>query len=300
MANRLLLLTLLPILSCGGGPPQFDGEAAYRHLVAQCELGPRNPGSEGHERTIEYLTTHLERCAHTVSCQDFNFTDEKLDSTFKLTNILASFYPKEPGRILLCAHWDTRPKADREEEPAKRERPILGANDGASGVAVLLELASILRLRKPNYGVDIALFDGEDYGEEGHLDYYLLGSTHFAQNLGRTKYIYGILLDMVGDKDLAIKIEGHSLHYAPLLVQLIWSKARELGLEEFCAGLGPTVLDDHVPLNFAGIPTVDLIDFDYPYWHTLEDTPDKCSSASLKAIGDLLVALIYSSSHKVP
>lgn len=289
----LFLTTLIIALSCSRGPPEFDGDAAYAHLVAQCEFGPRNPGSEGHERAKDYLVGQLSQYAHLVEEQSFRFLDQELDSAFQLANLIASFYPDDGHRILLCAHWDTRPRADRDPNPANRDRPILGANDGASGVAVLLQLASMVQLHRPRYGIDIALFDGEDYGEEGNLDNYLLGSKHFAANLGEREYRYGILLDMVGDQNLEIYVEGHSLLYASELVRLIWDKARELRLEEFHSELGPAVWDDHIPLNLAGIPTVNLIDFDYPYWHTLDDTPDKCSPSSLKVLGDLLAALIY-------
>ncbi len=291
--NRLFLVSLLPLLACAESLPEFDGEAAYRHLVAQCELGCRNPGSRGHEKARIYLTDQLSQCAPRVDSQRFSFVDQKLDSTFQLTNIIASFYPEERDRILLCAHWDTRPRADRDPDPANREKPILGANDGASGVAVLLELGKILKLSKPKCGVDIVLFDGEDYGEEDDIDNYLLGSKHFARSIGTQTYEYGVLLDMVGDEDLQIYVEGNSLRYAPQVVKLIWDKARELGLEEFHRQVGPWVWDDHIPLNRTRIPTVDLIDFDYPHWHTLADTPDKCSPSSLKVIGDLLLALIY-------
>ncbi len=300
MANRphwglvpLFLTALIPVLSCGGGLPQFDGSRAYDHLLAQCEFGPRNPGSLGHDRTREYLVEHLSQYANRVEQQRFSFRDEELDSAFQLTNIVACFYPEQTHRVILCAHWDTRPRADRDSNLANRGVPILGANDGASGVAVLLELASTLRQRKPKYGIDLVLFDGEDYGEEGDLDHYLLGSSHFANHLGAHKYEFGILLDMVGDRELTIYVEGHSLLYAPELVKLIWDKASELGMREFRPQVGPTLLDDHIPLNSIGIPTVDLIDFDYPYWHTLEDTPDKCSPSSLQLIGSLLIALIY-------
>lgn len=291
---RLLILLLLVLPSCGTKVPQFNGERAYQYLLAQCEFGPRNPGSEGHKRAKNYLISQLEERTPGVESQSFSFMDDKLDSTFQLTNIIASFYPEESEKMLLCAHWDTRPRADRDPAPENRDKPIIGANDGASGVAVLLELAGILKAKRPKYGVDIVLFDGEDYGEEGDLDNYLIGSTYFSKGMKPSDYRYGILLDMVGDADLDIYMERNSLWYAPELVKLIWDKAEEIGLRQFHRQVGPSVWDDHIPLNSKGTPTVDLIDFEYPHWHTMRDTPDKCSPVSLQAVGDLLVHLLYS------
>ncbi len=292
--HKLPILALPVLLSCGTEVPQFNGERAYQYLLAQCEFGPRNPGSLGHERAKNYLISQLEERTPRVESQIFSFLDDKLDSTFQLTNIIASFYPEESQKLLLCAHWDTRPRADRDPLPQNRDRPIVGANDGASGVAVLLELAGILETKRPKYGVDIVLFDGEDYGEEGNLDNYLIGSRYFSKGMKPSDYRYGILLDMVGDEDLDIYMERNSLWYAPQFVKLIWDKAEEMGLTQFHRQVGPSVWDDHIPLNSQGTPTVDLIDFEYPHWHTMRDTPDKCSPASLQAVGDLLVHLLYS------
>jgi Zn-dependent M28 family amino/carboxypeptidase len=200
---------------------------------------------------------------------------------------------------LLCAHWDTRPRAEQDPDKSKRNKPILGANDGASGVAVLLELASLLRTKAPPIGIDIALFDGEDYGAEGDHANYLLGSRYFAKNRP-SSYLprFGVLLDMVGDKNLELPKEGFSVRYAPGVVNLVWSTARELGISQFVDAAGEDIIDDHLPLNEAGIPTIDLIDFNYPdptnrFWHTHQDIPENCSPESLEAVGAVLVHVLY-------
>ena len=210
-----------------------------------------------------------------------------------LTNIIANFYPEEKERIHLCAHWDTRPWADQDPKIENQTKPILGANDGASGVAILLELAHILSQKKPKYGVDLVFFDGEDYGKKGNLKDFCLGSSFFAKNLEGYKPKFGILLDMVGDKDLNIYKEQYSYTYAPDIVDFIWGKAKKLKLNSFQNQTRYSLWDDHMPLILAGIPTVDIIDFDYPYWHTTEDTPDKCSAQSLETVGRLLIAILY-------
>ncbi|MFQ5823301.1 MAG: DUF4910 domain-containing protein [bacterium] len=211
-----------------------------------------------------------------------------------MTNIIASFAPEKNERILLCAHWDTRPWADQDPDLENRDKPILGANDGASGVAVLLEVAKTIQISEPKFGVDIIFFDGEDAGLPGQTDSYALGSQYFAKNKDFHYHPqFGILLDMVGDKDLQIYQEENSLEYAPQIVEKVWNKAQRLELQAFIPTPGYEVTDDHMPLLRAGIPCIDLIDFNYDYWHTLEDTPDKCSPESLAQVGQLLLSLLY-------
>jgi Zn-dependent M28 family amino/carboxypeptidase len=215
----------------------------------------------------------------------------------QLTNVIAEFgssfnsdgHGKET--LLLGAHWDTRPFSDRDSDPKKRSLPILGANDGASGVAVLLELAKIMGQNPPDIRVIIALFDGEDYGEDERMMF--LGSKYFAKNMGSWKPDYGVVIDMVGDKKLSLPMEETSLLAAPSLVKELWKRAERLGLRAFQAKVGPAILDDHVPLINSGVACIDIIDLDYPYWHTTEDTVDKCSPESLEAVGKLLVDYIY-------
>jgi Zn-dependent M28 family amino/carboxypeptidase len=216
-----------------------------------------------------------------------------------LTNVIASFHPQATARVLLCAHWDTRPRAEHDEDKSRRNEPILGANDGASGVAVLLEIATLLRSSPPAIGVDIVLFDGEDYGMETDHQRYLLGSRYFASQRA-ADYVprFGILLDMVGDKFLDLPKEGSSIRYAPDVVTLVWNTAASLGIRQFTNEEGEEVLDDHIPLNEAGIRTIDIIDFNYPdqtnrFWHTHQDIPENCSAESLEAVGTVITQVVY-------
>lgn len=278
--------------------PLFSGERAFAHLLKQTSFGPRNPNSKGHAACLTYLADALRLLADDVRLQEF--TAEGYDGeTLHLTNIIASFRPELKTRILLCAHWDTRPRADQDEHKALRDLPILGANDAASGVAVLLELASLLHATPPAIGVDVVLFDGEDYGKEMDHQRYLIGSRHFARQKD-ADYVprFGILLDMVGDTFLELPREKHSVQFAPDIVSLVWSTARELGITQFVDQDGEEILDDHVPLNEAGIKTIDIIDFNYPdptnrFWHTHQDIPEHCSGESLGAVGTVLTHVVY-------
>jgi glutaminyl-peptide cyclotransferase len=278
--------------------PRFDGRSAFTFLTRQTEFGPRNPDSKGHDECLSFLTNTLRTFADEVHLQDFTHTGYERQQ-FRLSNIIGSFRPQATQRILLCAHWDTRPRADRDPDPKRRDEPILGANDGASGVAVLLELARLLKSTPPPIGVDLVFFDGEDYGKEGDTPQYFLGARHFARNRS-TEYVprFGILLDMVGDATLELPREGNSLRWAPDVVNLVWNTARDLGQQAFLNQAGDEILDDHVPLNEAGIKTIDIIDFAYPdqshaYWHTHQDTPEHCSAASLEAVGTVLTHVVF-------
>ena len=205
---------------------------------------------------------------------------------------MAEFGPPTGGEtLLLAAHWDTRPIADRDSKIENRDKPILGANDGASGVAVLLEIARVLKEHAPPRRVVIVLFDGEDYGPS--VEDMFIGSRFFARNLGKWKPDYGILLDMIGDKDLALPIERFSWNANRGFTEAIWQRAATLGLTPFQSRLGDAILDDHVPLIEVGIPMVNIIDFTYPYWHTIEDTVDKCSPKSLEVVATLVISIIY-------
>jgi len=278
--------------------PSFDGKRAFQYLVAQTDFGPRTPGSAAHTNCLAYLKSEMEKHAYAVNIQNFTHPAYK-GGTLQLSNIIASFNPEAKTRILLLAHWDSRPRADQDPDPKKRSEPVPGANDGASGVAVLLEIARNLKAQPPACGVDILLDDGEDYGMEGENSNYLLGTKYFAKNLPPGfRPAYGILLDMIGDRQLEIPKERYSLRYAPDIVELVWSTARELGTFAFSNEIQGEVIDDHLPLNEAGIKTIDLIDFNYPdatnrYWHTTQDTPDKCSPESLESVGSVLLHVIY-------
>jgi Zn-dependent M28 family amino/carboxypeptidase len=200
---------------------------------------------------------------------------------------------------VLTAHWDTRPWADQDVNPGNYAKPILGANDGASGVAVLLEFARIFTSNPPPAGVDIVLFDAEDVGESGNSESYAKGSQYFAKHLPTdTQYKYAINFDMVGDKNLEIRRESNSNMYAPALMEAVFKRARLLGFPQFIDEETPGIYDDHIPLNQANIPAIDLIDFNYPdhtnrYWHTMDDTPDKCSPESLHAVGTVILNILY-------
>jgi len=274
---------------------QFSGKSAFRYLEKQCSFGPRNPGSDGHAACLEFLTGEFRKFTPHVSIQDFLHRDRKLNKTLEMHNIYVQFPGKRPRaqRILFVAHWDTRPMADRDPDPEKRNMPLLGANDGASGVAILLELGRMMSENPPPVPVDILLTDGEDYGEEGQDEHYLLGARHFAKNLPRTPYKFGILLDLVGDSDLRIPKEINSLEMLPDLVDKVWKRASKLRLPAFVNTRGDRILDDHIPLLEAGVPIIDIIDFDYEFWHTVEDTPDKCSPGSLEQVGRLVTSLVY-------
>jgi len=211
----------------------------------------------------------------------------------KLTNVIAHF-PSENGHtLMLCAHWDTRAYANLDPDPANRKKPIIGANDGASGVAVLLEMARLFAENPPPRSLLIVLFDGEDMGRAKHAEEFALGSKYWAAHQIPEPVEEAILLDMIGDADLEIPIEWYSERNAPSLRRQLWDIARQLELPAFVEQRGRAVQDDHVRLQRAGIPAVDLIDFEYPYWHTLEDTPDKCSAESLGQVGKVLVGFIY-------
>jgi hypothetical protein len=281
--------------------PLFNGDRAYEFLKRQTSFGPRNPNSPGHRDCLAYLQSTLRGLADEVRLQPF--THPGYDGeTLRLTNVIASFRPEAKSRILLCAHWDTRPRADQDPDRSKRNLPILGANDGASGVAVLLEIATVLKAHRPAVGVDLVLFDGEDYGKEGDHQNYLIGSRYFAAHRPAEYFPrFGILLDMVGDTYLEIPREGHSAKYAPDILDLVWKTARELGYGQFADVPGEDVIDDHLPLNEVGIKTIDLIDFNYPdpsnrYWHTHQDIPEHCSPVSLAAVGNVLAQIVVSQS----
>lgn len=274
--------------------PEFDGQAAFRYLTAQCDFGPRIPGTSGHAKCRDFLVKILKQEKARVSRQSFPAILGPDRKSVRASNIIARFHPNKEPRILLCAHWDTRPWADQDPDPLNRQQPLTGANDGASGVAVLLEIAGILSEEEPPVGVDIVLFDAEDLGESGSEEGWIQGSTYYANSLSPSdRPLFGILLDMIGDRDLQIFQESYSREYAREVVERVWETARSLNLPAFKPSVKYSVLDDHIPFLRVGIPCIDLIDFDYPHWHTTADTPDKCSPESLAQVGKLLVALIY-------
>ena len=290
----LLLLNNIAL----GKPPVFDGEIAFQYLIKQTDFGPRNPGSEGYENCKKWLINFSEKNSEKVVLQKFIGYDPKTKEKIPMTNIIARFDPENTRRIMLSAHWDTRPWAD--EGNYKKDEPILGANDGASGVAVLLHIMELLKKNNLNFGVDIVLWDGEDLGRPRHAYEFCQGSRYYSSHIITPKPQEGILIDMIGDADLEIFFEGNSMEFNPDLTINIWNIASKLNYGKyFVKKYGPTMYDDHVPLSYiAEIPTIDIIDFNYPntttnYWHTHYDTSDKCSPKSLKIIGDILIYWLY-------
>ncbi len=290
----LFALTTLLLTGCAAGTsrPKFDAEKSFAALKKQCDFGPRPPGSEAHRKLKDCLVADMKACSNRVAVQSFEH--KRGNEKFQMWNVIASFGPTEGKEILLCAHWDTRPTADQELDPADQRKPIIGANDGASGVAVLLELARMFKQQCAKVPVTIMLFDGEDLGPTGKD--MLLGARYFASKLDKPERIrYGILLDMVGDKDLQIYRERNSNGSAPEIVTKVWKTAARLGYEkQFIDKPKYAIADDHLPLIERGIPCIDIIDFDYAYWHTLEDTVDKCSPESLRIVGETVAEVIYS------
>jgi glutaminyl-peptide cyclotransferase len=272
--------------------PTFDGERAYSLLTRQTDLGPRNPESPGWRAFQVMLSAFLDSLKIDYNTQPFEYYDYLRNDTIALANWIARINPACSVRVLLGAHYDCRPRAEKDPDSARQQEPILGANDGASGVAVLMHLAEVFTKHPPQIGVDLVFFDGEDYGARGKSDQYFLGSSWFGQH-NQTPYEYGLVLDMVGDRDLQIFREKLSEEYVKPINDMVWAAAAKLGLSQFVDSALHRVVDDHVPLIIADIPAIDIIDFDYPYWHTHADTPDKCSPASLAVVGRLVVELIY-------
>ncbi|MEX2561251.1 MAG: M28 family peptidase [Pirellulales bacterium] len=267
----------------------FDGRQAYEYVEQLCKLGPRPSGSAAMQAQRELLVEHFESLGAQVELQTFDVRHPLDGSAVRMANVVARWHPERRTRILLCAHYDTRPFPDL--DPRDPRGIFLGANDGASGVAVLMELARSMSDLEGRLGVDFALFDGEElvFDERGE---YFLGSTHFARKYAADtkadRYRWGVLLDMVGDADLQVYQEVNSVRWPETrpLVHSIWNTARRLGVREFVARPRHEVRDDHLPLrNIGGIATCNVIDFDYPQWHTTEDTPDNCSALSLAKVG---------------
>ena len=298
IVRRLLLsgvIFFLLISSCGGQTiPDFDAQNAFQHLEKQCEFGARVPGTAAHLKCRDYLVETLRKYTPHVTLQPFKETIPTFDKPVTCYNIIANFHPNNSRRVILCAHWDTRPWADRDPDPANHNKPVLGANDGASGVAVLLEIARIISIVPPKYGVDIVLFDAEDFGTYGQNETWALGSKQFAKNVVKNyNPEFGILLDLIGDADQQLYIEQNSYRYARSIVDKVWNVARRLNIPEFIPQVKYEVYDDHLNLLEIGIPCIDIIDFDYEYWHTISDTPDKCSPKSLDNVGRVVRAILY-------
>ena len=272
----------------------FDSSRAFQFLEKQVNFGPRTPNSIGHKKTRLFITKTLKNLADIV--QEDRFTKRISNKTYMLTNIFAIFEGNSKNILLLGAHWDTRPWADKDSNPSNHQKPILGANDGASGVAVLMELAHVLNKTKLPYTVILAFFDGEDLGTNSRPSDFLIGSKRFAANMGSLRPNEAIIIDMIGDKDLQINSELISINAAPDLWLRVLQAADEVGVKSFFKGPPIEIIDDHLPLIYQGVKAIDLIDFNYPYWHTLADTPDKCSPRSLEIVGKTILQFIFNGS----
>ena len=288
--------------------PQFNADSAYNYVAKQLEFGPRVPGSEAHKQCAEWFIDFFNEKADTVYVQDFRtrlYNGNGIDGK----NIIAAFNPEAKKRILLAAHWDSRPFADHDPDEKNWNTPIDGANDGASGVGVLMEIARLMKETPTNVGVDIILFDLEDYGAPYYLnlmtnDDWALGSQYWSKNPHIYNYraYFGILLDMVGAPNAKFPKEYYSQQFAPALSNDVWRIAREIGYSDYFTNeLGHPINDDHIYVNVhARIPMIDIIHLEnnsessfYPYWHTLKDNIEQIDSKTLGMVGDVVVNVIY-------
>lgn len=277
----------------GDVPPAFDGTAAYETVRAQVAFGPRVPGTAAHRAAGDWLVQQLQASADTVIVQTWTHRTSA-GAALPMRNILARFRPTEASRVLYVAHWDSRPRADAVGS-AQPTAPVPGANDGGSGVAILLEVARQLRLAPPAVGVDLLLVDGEDYGDFDTDTDVLIGSRYFAEHLPAPGYapLFGVLWDMVGDSLPVFEQEANSVRGAPEVVQRVWATAQRLGHGAvFTNRAGLAITDDHVPLLAQGLRVIDVIDLDYPWHHTVDDTVDKVSVRTLQLVGEVAMAVL--------
>lgn len=295
-ARQLVPALLLVALSCAGGaPPEFDAARVIEHVDAQCALGPRLPGSAARDSAAAYIARSARTSGAAVSVQSFTIPDPyNGERRLRLINVIASFDASRTRRVMLASHYDSRPWADQDPDSTRHGQPVPGAVDGACSTGILLEMGRLLGARMPReIGVDLVFFDGEDYGKTEAYDNYLLGSRYFAGNLAGYRPECVIVLDMVGGVDTRVGREGYSQENARALTDSLFARARRLQLDYFVDHVGPPIFDDHVPLLRAGLPAVDLFGYDYTYWHTVDDTPDKCDPGRIGQVGTLLTDFLY-------
>ena len=313
--TALILAAALTFAGCGGkkasavpvaaeervAEVSFDADSAYSYVGRQVAFGPRVPNTEAHRRCGEWLVSELRR--HGAEVTEQRATLKAFDGTpLDALNIFARYNPSAEKRILLLAHWDCRPWADQDPDPANRKKPVDGANDGASGVGVILEIARQIGKEKGGKGVDILFVDAEDWGTDGDENSWALGARYFMEHLPVEGYMpdEAILLDMVGGKGAVFCREYFSEQAAPRLAQSLWGTAESLGYGDiFLNRLGSAVTDDHVQLIAHGIPTVDIIEYhpEYesgfnPRWHTVSDNMEGIAPATLKAVGRVVTQYI--------
>lgn len=317
------------LAACGGGQktpvftedyvqqsPEFCEDSAYSYVAAQCAFGPRTMNSEAHEQCGTWIAEKFTSFGAEVTDQ---YADEKLgDGTkIRLRNIIASYNPDATARIMISSHWDSRPWADNEDDESLHQQPIDGANDGASGVGVMLEIARLLQADltqhgdsallnlNPNIGIDLICWDAEDAGLHDNNDSWCIGSQHWSGNHHKEGYTakYGILLDMVGGNNTVFNKEGYSVRCAPDIVNRVWSMGHKLGYGKYFVYTPNNeigfVTDDHVPVNRCGIPCIDILGNDadegsFPTtWHTLSDNIQNINKQTLKAVGQTVLEIIY-------
>lgn len=275
-------------------PSPFDGQRALGYVKAFMDFGPRVPGTEGHRRAGDWIASEMRQRADTVVEQAWTHTTQS-GATIPMRNILARFRPMAEERILYVTHWDSRPVAEKSATDEERKQPTPGANDGGSGVGLFLALGDVLKATPPAIGVDLLFVDGEDYGTFAPDVDVLIGSAYFASNLPSAGYqpLFGVVFDMVGEADLRIPQEEHSVNRAPEVVERVWRVAGDMGYGNvFVPATTYAITDDHLPLLDKGLRVIDVIDLDYAHHHTVNDTFDKVSPRSLKIVGDVAWRLL--------
>ena len=297
VAVASVVLMLVVGTSCAQQGPPVQGDRALARVVHQVSLGPRISGTPGNVAVRTWIASELTRLGGRVESQSFR--DTVAGRPFEMTNVIGRFGPERGRRIALFAHFDTRPWSDQSPDTSEHATPVPGANDAGSGVAVLLEVAELLKLKAPRVGVDLVFLDGEDLGRPTAPDEYCRGSRGYGMRLppagDEARPVAGFLFDMVGDKDLGIWDETNSAIRATNLVALVHEAANATGAKHFHEGVRYTLIDDHTTLMDAGLPTVDIIDFDYPAWHTPRDLPDQVSGESLAEVARVAAWLVYRS-----
>lgn len=295
----IALLVCLGVISAQAAEPTApDPARAFGYLKQVCDIGPRISGTEGMARQQDLLAKHFSSLGGKVGYQEWDSPHPLTGQPVRLKNMIVSWHPESTDRVLLCCHYDTRPQPDEELFPSHRTAPFIGANDGGSGVAVLMELAHFLPTLPVKTGVDFVLFDAEEliFKKPGK---FCVGSEYFATQYRDQpppyRYHCGVLLDMVGDKDLQICYEVNSMKLAPKIAQSVWASAKKIGVKEFIPRKRYELTDDHLPLNqIAKIPTCDVIDFDYPHWHKRNDIPASCSGDSLAKVARVMLHWLQS------
>ena len=273
----------------------FNSSVAYNYVLEQCNFGPRYPGSDGHKKCKDYLFDKVSKYCDEATLDKHTIIDPLTSDSVEVYNIFGRINPDIEKRILLIAHWDTRRFADKDLNIKNHKEPVLGANDGASGVAVLLTALEIFNKNNiNNIGVDILFADAEDMGVYGEVETWAIGSKLFSQNYPSPLPQFAICVDMVADKDLAIKMEKYSYQMAPRLMNRIWNLSYMMGYDAFKWEIGPAIIDDHLSFSLeTKIPSINLIDLDYEYWHTIYDIPRNISQYSLEIVGNVLINFLY-------